>query len=42
MSETSEEQKPPLFGHWESWYWLVFLVMAAQLVVYLIITQSFA
>ncbi len=42
MSEAPQEQKPPLFGSWKGWYWLVFLVMAAQVVVYLIITQSFA
>lgn len=42
MSEPVQDQKPPVFGNWKGWYWLVFLVMAAQLVVYLLITRSFA
>lgn len=37
-----EEEKPPVFQHWRGWYWLVMLVMAAQLIVYIVITYSFA
>lgn len=42
MSEPVEDTKPPVFGHWKGWYWLVLAVMAAQLAVYLYITFSFA
>jgi hypothetical protein len=41
MSEPSNDQQPPVFGNWKGWYWLVLLVMAAQVLVYLFITQSF-
>lgn len=37
-----EQEKPPVFRRWSSWYWLVMLVMAVQLLVYLVITNSFA
>lgn len=39
MSDT--EEKPPLFNRWRTWYALVMLVMAAQVVLYLIITYLF-
>lgn len=39
MSDT--EEKPPLFSRWNTWYWLVMLVMAAQVVLYLYITYLF-
>lgn len=39
MSDT--EEKPPLFNRWSTWYWLVMLVMAAQVVLYLYITYLF-
>lgn len=36
------EEKPPVFQHWKGWYWLVILVMAAQVFLYLFITLSFS
>ncbi|HOO09681.1 MAG TPA: hypothetical protein PKW06_07065 [Cyclobacteriaceae bacterium] len=39
MSE--EEGKPPLFSRWSQWYWLVMIVLAIQVIVYLFITNSF-
>lgn len=41
MSDPAEDQKPPLFGSWKGWYWLVWLFMVAQVIVYLLITRSF-
>jgi hypothetical protein len=41
MSGDQPESKPPLFPTWRSWYWLVALVMIAQVIVYLLITRSF-
>jgi len=35
------EKKPPIFTKWRSWYWFVMLVLAAQIIVYLLITTSF-
>ena len=42
MSEPSYEEKPPIFRSWKGWYWLVWLTMIAQVIIYLIITRSFA
>lgn len=39
--EEHEDAKPPLFRSWSKWYWLVFLIMVAQLAIYLAITLSF-
>lgn len=41
MSEPTEEQ-PPVFNSWKGWYWLVAWVMLSQLVMYLLISQSFS
>ncbi len=38
----SEAEGPPLFNGWRQWYWLVALVMFTQLLVYFLITRSFA
>ncbi len=38
---SDQEEKPPGFSRWRSWYWLVMIVLAIQIVVYLIITNSF-
>jgi len=35
------EEKPPVFKYWKGWYWLLMAVLAIQVIVYLIITQSF-
>jgi hypothetical protein len=36
------EDKPPVFRCWSGWYWLVFLVMVLQVLLYLFITRSFS
>lgn len=36
------EEKPPVFNSWRTWYWLVLAVMLAQVVIYFVITKSFA
>lgn len=36
------QDRPPVFNRWSGWYWLVFLVMAAQVLLYLFITRSFS
>ncbi len=36
------EEKPPVFNSWKGWYWLVMLVLAAQVLLYFLITRSFA
>jgi hypothetical protein len=36
------EEKPPVFGSWRAWYWLVLAVMLAQVVIYFLITNSFS
>lgn len=40
MSEEVEE-RPPVFPRWSIWYWLVMIVLAVQIIVYLFITASF-
>ncbi len=35
------QEKPPVFKSWKGWYWLLMAVLAIQIIVYLIITQSF-
>ncbi len=40
--ESSTNEKPPVFRRWSSWYWLVLIVMIIQLVIYSLITFSFA
>jgi len=42
MSDVGAGEKPPVFSRWRSWYWLVMLVMAAQVILYLFITQSYS
>ena len=41
-SDEKPFEKPPVFNRWAGWYWLVFLVMAAQVLLYLYITLSFS
>ncbi len=36
------EEKPPVFNSWKDWYWLVMSVLAAQILLYFLITQSFS
>ncbi len=40
MTEDQNE-KPPVFSTWGKWYWFVMFVLAAQIVVYFLITNSF-
>ncbi len=40
MSEEQEE-KPPVFSRWSTWYWLLMIVLAVQILIYLFITNSF-
>lgn len=40
MSEEQNE-KPPVFSKWSGWYWFVMLVLAAQIIIYYLITNSF-
>ena len=42
MNEQAKEGKPPLFRSWKGWYVLVFLTMVVQVIVYLLITESFS
>lgn len=36
-----DPERPPLFKHWNTWYWLVFGFMVLQVVFYSILTYSF-
>lgn len=36
-----KEEKPPVFPRWSAWYWLLMIVLAIQIVIYLFITTSF-
>ncbi len=36
-----QEEKPPVFSKWSSWYWFVMIVLAVQIIIYLLITNSF-
>ena len=36
------EEKPPVFGSWKGWYSLVMLALIAQIIVYWLITRTFA
>jgi len=39
---TEEEiDQPPVFAKWRNWYWLVMMVLAVQILIYLFITNSF-
>ncbi len=42
MSSDTNEGKPPIFRTWKGWYWLVWMTMVVQVIIYLLITQSFA
>jgi hypothetical protein len=35
------QEKPPVFKSWKGWYWLLMAVLVIQIIVYLMITQSF-
>jgi len=39
--ESPEDHRPPVFKRWKGWYWLVFLVLAVQIIIYSLITNSF-
>ncbi len=41
MSEENDE-KPPGFKRWSGWYWLLMIMLAVQIVIYLFITSSFS
>jgi hypothetical protein len=36
------EDQPPVFKTWRSWYWLVMIVLAVQIVGYYLITRAFS
>jgi hypothetical protein len=36
------DQKPPIFKSWSSWYWLVLAVMAAQVLIFFLVTRIFS
>jgi hypothetical protein len=38
----TDEQKPPLFKNWSTWYWIVMGVMIAQVVLFSWLTRLFA
>jgi hypothetical protein len=38
----TDEQKPPLFKNWSTWYWIVMGVMILQVVLFSWLTQLFA
>ena len=40
--ESSENEKPPVFRQWSSWYWLLMIVLFSQVVAYSIITFLFS
>ncbi|CAN5342823.1 hypothetical protein BH10BAC4_BH10BAC4_24320 [soil metagenome] len=40
--ESTENEKPPVFRKWSSWYWLVMIVMIIQVIIYSLITFSFS
>lgn len=35
-------EKPPVFKRWSGWYWLVMSFLLVQIVIYFLITNSFA
>jgi hypothetical protein len=35
-------EKPPVFSRWSGWYWLVMSFLLLQIVLYYLITNSFA
>jgi hypothetical protein len=38
----SDDQKPPLFKSWKSWYIIVLGVLVVQFILYVIITKTFS
>ncbi|WP_262710075.1 hypothetical protein [Hymenobacter aquaticus] len=42
MPAAPETDKPPLLPTWRSWYALVMAALAAELVLFLILTRAFA
>jgi hypothetical protein len=38
----TESEKPPVFDSWKGWYTLVLSVLAAQILIYYLITRAFA
>ncbi len=39
--EQQEPEKPPIFGNWSAWYLFTLLVLAAQVVIYYLITEIY-
>jgi hypothetical protein len=37
-----EEEKPPVFGKWSSWYWLVMSLLLLEVILFFLITFSFS
>ncbi|WP_262904583.1 hypothetical protein [Hymenobacter lucidus] len=42
MPAAPETDKPPLLDSWRAWYALVMAALAAELVLFLILTRTFA
>lgn len=38
----TEEEKPPLFKNWSSWYWVVLIVMLVQVLLFSWLTYIFS
>ncbi len=39
--EHTEEEHPPVFRRWSTWYWIIFLAMVFQVILYTVISYSF-
>jgi hypothetical protein len=39
--ETTEQDQPPVFRRWSTWYWIIFLAMVVQVIIYTLISYSF-
>lgn len=37
----SEQERPPIFKSWNTWYWIVLVVMLLQVFLYFMITRAF-
>jgi hypothetical protein len=37
-----EEEKPPVFRKWSTWYWLLLGALVIQVIIYYLITVSYS
>lgn len=42
MEDNTEDEHPPLFARWRSWYWLVLAVLAIQIICYYLLTRYYS